>query len=43
MTLLQIAIAVALATTLTRRRWLFAVAGIAAAGGSGLWLLSLAA
>ncbi|WP_295445401.1 DUF4337 domain-containing protein [uncultured Thiodictyon sp.] len=41
MTLIQIAISVASVTALTHRRWLFVVAGIAAAGGLGLWVLSL--
>ena len=41
MTLIQIAISVASVTALTQRRWLFVVAGIAAAGGIGLWVLSL--
>jgi hypothetical protein len=41
MTLIQIAISVASVTALTRRRWLFGVAGVAAVGGIGLWLLSL--
>lgn len=42
MTLIQIAISIASVTALTRQRWLFAVAGVAATGGIGLWLLSLA-
>ncbi|WP_295386247.1 DUF4337 domain-containing protein [uncultured Thiodictyon sp.] len=41
MTLIQIAISVASVTALTQRRWLFIVAGIAAAGGVGLWVWSL--
>jgi hypothetical protein len=41
MTLIQIAISVASVTALTQRRWLFVVAGIAAAGGVGLWGWSL--
>ena len=40
MTLIQIAIALASMTVLTRKRWLFAGAGIAAAGGCILWILA---
>jgi len=40
MTLIQIAISLASITVLTRKRWLFALAGIAAAGGIGLWALA---
>ena len=42
MTLIQIAISLASITALTRVRWLFALAALAAAGGTGLWALSLA-
>jgi hypothetical protein len=42
MTLIQIAISLASITALTRVRWLFAVAAVAAAGGVGLWALTLA-
>lgn len=41
MTLIQIAISLASITVLTRRRWLLAVAGVAAAAGSLLWLTAL--
>ena len=40
MTLIQIAISLASITVLTRKRWLFAGAGIAATGGAVLWALS---
>lgn len=40
MTLIQIAIALASMTVLTRKRWLFAGAGIAAAGGGILWAMA---
>ena len=40
MTLIQIAISLASITVLTRKRWLFSLAGIAAAGGVGLWALA---
>jgi hypothetical protein len=40
MTLIQIAIALASMTVLTRKRWLFAGAGIAAAGGCILWVIA---
>lgn len=38
MTLIQIAIALASITVLTRKKWLFATAGVAAAGGTLMWL-----
>jgi hypothetical protein len=41
MTLIQIAISLASITALTRVRWLFMVAALAAAGGVGLWAISL--
>jgi outer membrane PBP1 activator LpoA protein len=37
MTLIQIAISLASITVLTRKKWLFLVAGIAAAGGVIMW------
>ena len=37
MTFTQIAIALASITILTRKRWLFAIAGVSAAAGMGLW------
>jgi hypothetical protein len=37
MTLIQIAISLASITVLTRKRWLFALAGVGAAGGLVLW------
>lgn len=40
MTLIQIAISLASITILTRRKWLFAVAGIAAGGGVALWVIA---
>jgi hypothetical protein len=43
MTLIQIAISLASITVLTRKKWLFAVAGVAAAGGLAMWGLALAA
>jgi hypothetical protein len=43
MTLIQIAIALASITALTRVRWLFALAALAAAGGVGLWAVALTA
>ena len=43
MTLIQIAISLASITVLTRRKWLFIVAGVAAAGGLVMWGLALAA
>ncbi len=41
MTLLQIAISLASITVLTRKRWLFYVAGVAAVGGIALWSLAM--
>jgi preprotein translocase subunit SecF len=41
MTLAQIAISLASITALTRRRWLFGVAAIAAAGSGMLWVTAL--
>lgn len=41
MTLIQIAISLASITALTRKRWLFGVAGFSAAGGIVLWVLAL--
>jgi Domain of unknown function (DUF4337) len=38
MTLVQIAISLASITVLTRKKWLFAVAALAAAGGSVMWV-----
>ena len=43
MTMIQIAISLASITVLTRRKWLFAVAGVAAAGGLAMWGLALSA
>lgn len=43
MTLIQIAISLASITVLTRKKWLFAVAGVAAAGGLVLWGLAFVA
>lgn len=43
MTLIQIAISLASITVLTRKKWLFAVAAVAAAGGLAMWGLALAA
>lgn len=43
MTLTQIAISLASITALTRRRWLFGVAAVAAAGGGALWISSMLA
>jgi hypothetical protein len=43
MTLIQIAISLASITVLTRKKWLFAVAGVSAAGGLIMWGLALAA
>lgn len=40
MTLIQIAISLASITALTRKRWLFVVAAVAAAGGTALWGLA---
>lgn len=42
MTLIQIAISLASITVLTRKRWLFAGAGVAAVGGVILWVNALA-
>ncbi len=41
MTLIQIAISLASITVLTRKRWLFVVAAVAAAGGLAMWGLAL--
>lgn len=41
MTLIQIAISLASITVLTRKKWLFVVAGVAAVGGLALWGFSL--
>lgn len=38
---LQIAISLASITALTRRKWLFALAGLSAAAGTGLWLFAM--
>ena len=43
MTLIQIAISLASITVLTRKKWLFAVAGVAAAGGLVMWGFALTA
>jgi hypothetical protein len=43
MTLVQIAISLASITVLTRKKWLFYVAGAAAAGGIALWVSALMA
>ena len=43
MTLIQIAISLASITVLTRKKWLFALAGLSAAGGLVMWGLALAA
>ena len=43
MTLIQIAISLASITVLTRKKWLFALAGVSAAGGLVMWGLALAA
>ena len=43
MTLIQIAISLASITVLTKKKWLFAVAGASAAGGLIMWGLALAA
>ncbi|MBI3345130.1 MAG: DUF4337 domain-containing protein [Gammaproteobacteria bacterium] len=40
MTFIQIAISLASITVLTRRTWLFAAAGVAAAGGIALWVIA---
>lgn len=41
MTLIQIAISLASITVLTRKKWLFLVAGVAAAGGVVMWVSAL--
>lgn len=41
MTLIQIAISLASITVLTRKKWLFAIAGVAAAGGVAMWVAAL--
>lgn len=43
MTLIQIAISLASITVLTRKKWLFAIAGVSAAGGLAMWGWALAA
>ena len=43
MTLIQIAISLASITVLTKKKWLFAVAGVAAAGGLVMWGFALTA
>ena len=43
MTLIQIAISLASITMLTRKKWLFAVAAVSAAGGLAMWGFALAA
>jgi hypothetical protein len=43
MTLIQIAISLASITVLTRKKWLFAIAGVAAAGGLVMWALAFVA
>jgi len=43
MTLIQIAISLASITVLTRKKWLFAVAALAAAGGLTLWVVAISA
>jgi hypothetical protein len=40
-TLIQISISLASITAQTRKRWLFVAAIATAAGGGGLWLVSL--
>ncbi len=40
MTLIQIAISLAAICVITQRRWLFGLAGLAAAGGLGFWILA---
>lgn len=42
MTLIQIAISLASITVLTRKKWLFAIAAVSAAGGLVMWGLALA-
>lgn len=41
MTLIQIAISLASITVMTRKKWLFSIAGAAAAGGIVMWLYAL--
>jgi len=41
MTLVQIAISLASITVLTRKKWLFAIAGVSACGGVLLWLSAI--
>ena len=43
MTLIQIAISLASITVLTRKKWLFAVAALAAAGGLAMWVAAVTA
>jgi hypothetical protein len=43
MTLIQIAISLASITVLTRKKWLFGVAAVSAAGGLVMWAFALAA
>lgn len=43
MTLVQIAISLASITVLTRKKWLFYIAGGAATGGIGMWIAALLA
>ncbi len=43
MTLIQIAISLASITVLTRKKWLFGIAAVSAAGGLAMWGLALAA
>jgi hypothetical protein len=43
MTLIQIAISLASITVLTRKKWLFLVAALAAAGGLSMWIFALTA
>jgi hypothetical protein len=38
--LIQIAISLASITVLTRKKWLFALAGVSAAGGLAMWGLA---
>ncbi|MEO7623723.1 MAG: DUF4337 domain-containing protein [Gallionella sp.] len=41
MTMIQIAISLASITVLTRKKWLFLVAGAAAAGGLAMWVIAI--
>lgn len=41
MTMIQIAISLASVTVLTRKKWLFLVAGAAAAGGLAMWIIAI--